>query len=133
MAQVTDFEHMLREDGIGLIKFWFSISKEERKNRCEARLQNPLKQWKFSPVDMKGQELWNKYTQYKERMFAQTHTNFSPWIIVQANNKRVARLESMRYVLSQFDYKTRREPRVTITPDPNIISRYFRDLEQIDI
>ncbi|MCB0525854.1 MAG: polyphosphate kinase 2 [Saprospiraceae bacterium] len=133
MAQVTDFEHMLREDGIGLIKFWFSISKEEQKNRFEARLQNPLKQWKFSPVDMKGQELWNKYTQYKERMFAQTHTNFSPWIIVQANNKRVARLESMRYVLSQFDYKTRREPRVTITPDPNIISRYFRDLEQIDI
>lgn len=133
MTQVTDFEHMLYEDGITLVKFWFSISKEEQKNRFDARMKNPLKQWKFSPVDMKGQELWDKYTQYKEQMFSKTHTNFSPWIIVKTNDKRIARLESIRYVLSQFDYNTRRKPRVTTTPDPNVIIRYFRHLEQIDI
>ncbi|MBK8555996.1 MAG: polyphosphate kinase 2 [Lewinellaceae bacterium] len=133
MTQVTDFEHMLYEDGIILIKFWFSISKEEQKKRFDARMKNPLKQWKFSPVDMKGQALWNKYTQYKEQMFAKTHTNFSPWIIVKTNNKRVARLESIRYVLSQFDYQTRRKARTVTTPDPNVIIRYYRHIEQIDI
>ncbi|MCB0519186.1 MAG: polyphosphate kinase 2 [Lewinellaceae bacterium] len=133
VGQVTDFEHMLYEDGIKVIKFWFSISKEEQKKRFESRLQNPLKQWKFSPVDMKGQELWDKYTHFKEEMFSKTHTNFSPWIIVRANDKRVARLESMRYVLSQFEYPGKSRSKAVLTPDPNVIIRYFRQIEQIDI
>jgi polyphosphate kinase 2 len=133
MGQVTDFEHMLYEDGIKVIKFWFSISKAEQKTRFEARLQNPLKQWKFSPVDMRGQELWDRYTHFKEEMFSKTHTNFSPWIIVKANDKRVARLESMRYVLSQFDYIGKAKSKAVLTPDPNVIIRYFRQIEQLDI
>ncbi|MEM9328235.1 MAG: polyphosphate kinase 2 [Bacteroidota bacterium] len=133
LLQVPEFEHMLYEDGILLIKFWFSISKEEQQRRFQSRMQNPLKVWKFSPVDMKGQELWDKYTYYKERMFAKTHTNFSPWTIVKTNNKRTARLESIRYVLSQFEYTRRKGARTTILPDPNVISRYYRHIEQIDI
>ena len=133
MVQVPEFEHMLHEDGIIVIKFWFSISKEEQKKRFEARLENPLKKWKFSPVDMKGQQMWNKYTKYKELMFAKTHTNFCPWIIVKTNNKKTARLESMRYVLSQFDYPGKSKARTTIFPDPNVIIRYYRKAEQIDI
>ena len=133
MVQVPAFEHMLYEDGVKLIKFWFSISKEEQKKRFDSRLQNPLKKWKFSPVDMKGQELWDKYTFYKEQMFSKTHSTFSPWTIVKANNKRIARLESIRYVLSEFDYTTRRKAKTTLLPDPNIILRYYRHLEQIDI
>ncbi len=133
MGQVTDFEHMLYEDGIKVIKFWFSISKQEQKCRFESRLENPLKQWKFSPVDMKGQELWDRYTHYKEEMFSKTHTNFSPWIIVKANDKRVARMESMRYVLSQFDYIGKVKSKAVLTPDPNVIIRYFRQIEQLDI
>ncbi len=132
MVQVPEFEHMLYEDGIVLIKFWFSISKEEQKRRFESRLENPLKQWKFSPVDMKGQELWDKYTHYKERMFSRTHTTFSPWIIVKTNDKRVARLESMRYVLSQFEYAGKGKVSTTLLSDPNVIIRYYRNLEQID-
>ena len=65
--------------GLYVIKFWFSISKEVQISRFNARLKNPLKQWKFSPVDKKGQELWKEYTYYKEQMFAKTHTPFCPW------------------------------------------------------
>ena len=133
MTQVPEFEHMLYEDGLILIKFWFSISKNEQRKRFNSRLKNPLKQWKFSPVDMKGQELWDKYTYFKEQMFSKTHTNFSPWIIIKTNDKRTARLESMRYVLSRIDYLGRRKTKTSILPDPNVVQRYYRELEQIDI
>ena len=86
MSQVPEFEHMLYEDGVKIIKFWFSISKDIQQERFEARLANPLKRWKYSPVDKKGQEMWKEYTNYKERMFSGTHTTYSPWIIVKAND-----------------------------------------------
>ena len=133
MVQVPEFEHMLYEDGVILIKFWFSISKEEQNKRFKSRLQNPLKIWKFSPVDMKGQELWDKYTYFKEQMFAKTHSNFSPWIIVKTNDKRTARLESIRYVISRFDYEEKTDKKGRLLPDPNVIARYYRHIEQIDI
>jgi polyphosphate kinase 2 len=133
MAQVSEFEHLLYEDNVKLIKFWFSISKEEQKKRFDSRLNNPLKQWKFSPVDLKGQELWDDYTHYKEQIFSKTHTNFSPWMMVKTNQKREARLESMRYVLSQFDYDGKGESGIPLFPDPNVIVRYHRSAIQIDI
>lgn len=133
MVQVPEFEHMLYEDGVILIKFWFSISKDEQKKRFESRLENPLKQWKFSPVDMEGQKLWDKYTFYKEQMFSKTHTNFSPWIIVKTNNKKKARLESMRFVLSKFNYEGKGMITNQLHPDPNIILRYYRNAIQLDI
>ena len=133
MEQVPEFEHLLYEDNVKIIKFWFSISKEEQKQRFDDRLSNPLKRWKFSPVDMKGQELWDQYTHYKEQMLSKTHTNFSPWIIVKTNDKKQARLESMRYVLSLFDYDGKGESKVSLIPDPNIIMRYHRSAIQIDI
>ena len=133
MVQVPEFEHMLYEDGVIIIKFWFSITKEEQDKRFKSRLKNPLKQWKFSPVDKKGQELWDQYTYYKEQMFTKTHTNFSPWIIVKTNNKRTARLESMRHVLSRFEYEGKSEAGNILQPDPNVIVRYYRHVKQIDI
>ncbi|WP_047245556.1 polyphosphate kinase 2 [Maribacter thermophilus] len=133
MVQVPEFEHLLYEDDLKIIKFWFSISKEEQKKRFDDRLGNPLKRWKFSPVDMKGQQLWDDYTYYKEQMFSKTHTNFCPWIIVKANNKKRARLESMRYVLSQFDYDRKGESGINLLPDPDIVTRYHRSAVQIDI
>ncbi|MFK7787742.1 MAG: polyphosphate kinase 2 [Crocinitomicaceae bacterium] len=132
ITQVPEFEHLLYEDNLKMIKFWFSISKKEQKKRFESRLNNPLKRWKYSPVDKKGQELWDEYTHYKEEMFSKTHTNFSPWIIVKTNDKREARLESMRYVLSQFDYDGKGESGVSLLPDPNVIMRYHRSVVQID-
>ncbi len=133
LVQVPEFEHMLYEDGVRLIKFWFSISKREQKRRFAARLESPLKRWKYSPVDAKGQELWDDYTRYKERMFSLTHTSFSPWVIVRANSKKRARLESIRHVLSLFDYPHKEDAATSTLPDPNIVRRYHRHLEQIDI
>lgn len=132
IVQVPEFEHLLYEDNLKMIKFWFSISQEEQKKRFDDRLSNPLKRWKFSPVDMKGQELWDDYTHYKEQMFSRTHTNYSPWIIVKTNDKKEARLESMRYVLSQFDYEGKGESGITLLPDPNVIMRFHRSVLQID-
>tara|TARA_B110000037_G_scaffold33316_1_gene40234 strand:- start:10857 stop:11705 length:849 start_codon:yes stop_codon:yes gene_type:complete len=132
MVQVPEFEHMLYEDGVIIIKFWFSISKEEQKKRFKSRLKNPLKQWKFSPVDKEGQKRWDKYTFYKEQMFSKTHTSFSPWIIIKTNNKKQARLESIRYVLSRFDYDRKGSSKTTVLPDPNVVQRYHRMITQID-
>ena len=126
MVQVPEFEHMLYEDNVKVIKFWFSITKDEQIRRFNSRMENPLKQWKFSPVDKKGQLLWDDYTKYKDQMFSLTHTTFSPWIIVETNNKKKARLESMRYVLSQFDYTGKGKSGAQMFPDPNVVRRYFR-------
>ena len=132
MVQVPEFEHMLYEDGVILIKFWFSISKEEQERRFNSRALNPLKRWKLSPVDQEGQKRWDDYTSYKEQMFSKTHTTFSPWIIVKTNNKKEARLESMRYVLSKFNYDGMGNSGTTILPDPNVIQRYHRMVKQMD-
>jgi polyphosphate kinase 2 len=132
LVQVPEFEHMLYEDGLVIIKFWLSISKDEQLRRFDARNSNPLKRWKFSPVDKKGQELWDRYTHYKDEMFSKTHTSYCPWMIIKSNNKKVARLEAMRYVLSKFDYDGKSEASTTLTPDPNVVMRYFRSTHQID-
>lgn len=132
MVQVPEFEHMLYEDGVILIKFWFSIIKEEQLFRFNARLETPLKRWKFSPVDKQGQVLWDKYSRYKEQMFSKTHTSYSPWITVKANDKKTARLECIRYVLSQFNYEGKDDSLTTLFPDPNIIMRYYRSSKLFD-
>ena len=132
MVQLPEFEHMLYEDGVIIVKFWLSITKEEQLKRFDSREDNPLKRWKFSPVDRKGQEYWDDYTKYKEKMFSKTHTSFSPWIIAKTNDKETARLECMRYVLSLFEYENKDDSEVSLLPDPNVIMRYFRSLHKYD-
>ncbi|MDC0957517.1 polyphosphate kinase 2 [Flavobacteriaceae bacterium] len=129
MNQVNEFEHMLYEDGIDIIKLWFSITKEEQARRFQSRLNNPLKRWKFSPVDKEGQVRWNDYTYYKEQMFTKTHTTFSPWILVVTNNKKQARLESIRYLLSKFEYEGKERSGINILRDPNVVQRYHRTIK----
>ncbi|MFT5248926.1 MAG: polyphosphate kinase 2 [bacterium] len=132
MIQVPEFEHLLYEDGVILIKFWFSVTKKEQLKRFESRLASPLKRWKFSPVDQEGQNKWDVYTHYKDQMFANTHTTFSPWIIIKTNNKKEARLESLRYLLSRFDYEGKGSSGTTLLADPNIVQRYHRTLKKSD-
>ena len=129
MRQVPEFEHMLYEDGITIIKLWFSVDKETQQERFEARKSNPLKNWKHSDVDAQAQSLWDEYTRYKKKMFSKTHTTFSPWIIVRGNKKLSARLESIRYVLSQIDYEGKDTENINLLPDPNVIFRYHRSME----
>ncbi|MCF2876125.1 MULTISPECIES: polyphosphate kinase 2 [unclassified Tenacibaculum] len=132
LVQVPEFEHMLYEDGVIIIKFWLSISKDEQLRRFDARNDNPLKRWKFSPVDKKGQELWDKYTYYKNEMFSKTHTTYSPWIVVKTNDKKKARVECIRHVLSQFNYEEEEESKTVSNPDPNIVMRYYRSANHLD-
>lgn len=133
MVQVPEFEHMLYEAGTIIIKFWFSVNKNEQLARFKGRLKNPLKKWKYSPVDEKGQELWDKFTYYKDQMFSRTHNAFSPWIIVKSDNKLNARLEAIRYVLSIFEYEGKENAKVNLNTDPNVLQRYFRMVKQIDL
>ncbi|SDE11370.1 polyphosphate kinase 2 [Riemerella columbipharyngis] len=132
MVQVPEFEHMLYESGTHIIKFWFSVSKDEQLARFNSRLQDPLKKWKYSPVDEKGQELWDEFTFYKNQMFSRTHNAFSPWVIVKSDNKKKARLEAIRYVLSQFNYDDKGKNEIALNPDPTVVQRYFRMVKQID-
>jgi len=105
MSTVNEFEKMLIESGTHLIKFYFSISKEEQARRFADIKGSPLKRWKMSEVDEKAQELWDDYTEYKEKMFNQTHTDKSPWRIIDANKKAEARLEAMEHLLERLPYK----------------------------
>ena len=132
IQQVPEFEHMLYEDGVTIIKFWFSISKEEQARRFDSRRHSPLKHWKLSPIDLRAQELWDQYSRYKEQMFSKTHTSFSPWVIVKANRKRAARLESIRYLLNYCDYAGKAESRVRLAPDPSVVMRFHRKLSKLD-
>jgi len=126
LLQVPEFEHMMYEDGVVIIKFWLSITKDEQLKRFEGRKETPLKRWKFSSVDKKGQILWNKYTHYKEEMFSKTHTSYSPWMIIKTNDKKAARLEAIRHVLSHFNYDGKAAAKTVLNPDPNVVMRYFR-------
>ncbi len=126
MQEVPEIEHSLTSDGITIIKFWFSIKKETQDKRFKERLTNPLKQWKLSPVDKKAQEMWDKITWYKEEMLSKTHTSYAPWIIVDSNDKKKARLESIRYVLSNIPYEDRDKAKINLHHDPSIVERYHR-------
>ena len=126
LLQVPEFEHMMYEDGVVIIKFWLSITKDEQLKRFEGRKETPLKRWKFSLVDKKWQILWNKYTHYKEEMFSKTHTSYSPWMIIKTNDKKAARLEAIRHVLSHFNYDGKAAAKTVLNPDPNVVMRYFR-------
>ena len=104
MDEVVNFESMITRDGIILIKFYFSITKKEQARRFDEIKNNPLKRWKMSPVDERAQGLWDEYTQYKEKMFKQTHTHKNPWIIIEANRKTGARLKAIKYLLDKIPY-----------------------------
>ncbi|MDR2151502.1 MAG: polyphosphate kinase 2 [Helicobacteraceae bacterium] len=131
MHEAPEIEQSLINDGIILIKFWFSVSKATQLERFTSREHNPLKQWKLSSVDKQAQKKWDDFTFYKEQMFSRTHTRFSPWIIVNSNDKAAARLESIRYVLSVVDYDRKEKIKISLSPDPAVVSRYHR-FEKID-
>lgn len=104
LEDVPRFEKMLVESWIKVIKFYFSVSKEEQAKRFDARKRDPLKQYKLSPIDQFSQQLWDKYTLAEYKNFSDTHTSHCPWIIINSDNKKKARINAIKYVLSQFDY-----------------------------
>ena len=101
---VPEFEKMLVRSGIQLIKYWFSISDQEQHLRFLARIHDPLKQWKLSPMDLESRRRWEQYTKVKEVMLERTHIPESPWWVVQANDKKKARLNCMAHLLDLIPY-----------------------------
>lgn len=104
MGQVNDFERMILESGIHLVKIYMSISKKEQSKRFEEIKTDPLKQWKMSPVDERAQELWDDYTKYKQAMFDVTDTEKSPWKVIKANRKTEARVNAINHILEEIPY-----------------------------
>ncbi len=121
LEDVVMLEKMLVRDGIHIFKFWFSIENEEQKKRLEDRKTDPLKMWKLSTVDIQAQLKWNDYTHYKNQMFEKTSWEKCPWVIINGNQKDVARLEAMRYVLSKLDYPDKGKSGERLEPNTNII------------
>ena len=109
MSQVNDFERMITQSGIKLVKIYMSINKKEQAKRFEDIKENPLKQWKMTAVDEAAQDLWDTYTIYKAKMFENTPKDGVPWKIIKANRKTSARISSIEYLLSQIPYDRNRD------------------------
>jgi len=106
MNQVNDFERMVMQSDTYLIKFYFSITKEEQARRFKELKKNPLKRWKITPVDLRAQELWDEYTRYKVAMFEKTDTDDAPWFRIDADKKSEARIAAITHILNAIPYKT---------------------------
>ncbi|OBF81161.1 polyphosphate kinase 2 [Mycobacterium sp. 852002-51163_SCH5372311] len=126
MEQAPEFERMLVDNGISLTKFWFSISPAEQRTRFAVRLVDPVRQWKFSAMDIESVNRWDDYTAAKEAMFEATDTDVAPWIVVKSNDKKRARINAMRYVLAKSDYADK-DDEVVGEPDPRIVGRALAD------
>jgi polyphosphate kinase 2 len=110
LNHVSEFERMLVNSGIILFKFYFSVSKAEQARRFKERKTDPLKQFKLSPVDARSQEMWDKYTVAKYSMLRASHTGTAPWIIIRSDNKKKARVNCIKHILSSVQYPTKNPP-----------------------
>ncbi len=104
MRQTPEFERQLVRSGVHIIKFWFSVSREEQRRRFKEREAHPLKQWKLSPIDLASLDKWDDYTKAKEAMFFHTDTADAPWTVIKSDCKKRARLNAMRYILHKLPY-----------------------------
>jgi polyphosphate kinase 2 len=120
MRQAPEFERMLVDSGILLVKFWFSVTRGEQRSRFIVRQIDPVRQWKLSPTDLASLDKWDAYTEAKEAMFLHTDTEHAPWTVIKSNDKKRARLEAIRHVLARFDY-TDEDTAAVGVPDPLIV------------
>jgi len=111
MHSCPEFERMLVRSGIVLLKYWFSVSDEEQERRFQARIKNPTKRWKLSPMDLESRRRWVDYSRAKDEMFSYTDIKQAPWYVVNADNKKCARLNCIRHLLSMIPYED-------LTPEP---------------
>jgi polyphosphate kinase 2 len=120
MRQAPELERMFVRSGIHLVKFWFSVSRDEQRTRFVIRQVDPVRRWKLSPMDLASLDRWDDYTDAKEAMFFYTDTADAPWTVIKSNDKKRARVEAMRYVLNRFGYADKDHDLVG-TPDPLIV------------
>ncbi len=124
MNQVPHFERMLVDSGIHVTKLWFSVSQKEQRTRFAIRQLDPVRRWKLSPpMDLESLDRWEAYTQAKEEMFRRTDKKYAPWTIIRSNDKKRARINAMRFFLSQFEYEDKDHEVVGTPPDPKLVMR----------
>jgi polyphosphate kinase 2 (PPK2 family) len=114
LRSVPEFERMLIRSGITLVKYWFSVSDSEQERRFQARIEDPTKRWKLSPMDLESRARWVEYSKAKDEMFAFTDTKQAPWSVVNADDKKRARLNVVRHLLGILPYDD-------LTPDPIVL------------
>ena len=120
MVQAPELERMLVGDGVHLIKLWFSVSRGEQRTRFLIRRIDPVRQWKLSPMDIASLDRWQEYTAAKEVMFRHTDTDYAPWTVIKSNDKKRARVEAFRHVLSWLDYPDK-DREIARDPDPLLV------------
>ena len=125
------FEEMLVKDGIKLFKFYFSVSKKEQQARFEARKTDPLKQYKLSPVDNLAQKYWDQYSIRKFQMLSETNRTISPWTIIRSDDKKKARINCMKQILSSMNYQDKL-PDEELAPDLQIIISGIDELKHME-
>lgn len=118
MRSCPEFERMLIRSGTILLKYWFSVNDEEQERRFNNRVSNPMKRWKFSPMDLVSREKWLEYSKAKDVMFAHTDTKQSPWFVVDADNKKKARLNCIHHLLSKVPYEKIAQQGIELPPLP---------------
>ncbi len=131
LKDVALFEEMLVKDGIKLFKFYFSVSKEEQARRFESRKTDILKQYKLSPVDNLAQTYWDQYTVKKFQMLNESNRTLSPWTIIRSDNKKIARLNCMKHILSHLDYNEKLPDEAFIT-DPKIVISGIDEIKHME-
>lgn len=122
MRQAPEFERNLTRSGLHLVKFWFSVSREEQRRRFKERQVHPLKHWKLSPIDLASLDKWEEYTRAKESMFQHTDTADAPWTVIKSDCKKRARLNAMRYLLHRLPYDGK-DPKRIGPLDPLLVGR----------
>ena len=131
LKDVPMLEELLVKEGIKLFKFYFSVSKEVQKERFESRRKDPLKQYKLSPVDNLAQKYWDQYSLRKFQMLQETNRTMAPWTIIRSDNKKLARLNCIKCVLSQVDYADKLAEK-DLHPDPNIVVSGIDELRHME-
>ncbi len=131
LKDVPLLEELIVKDGIKLFKFYFSVSKEVQKERFDSRREDPLKQYKLSPVDNLAQKYWDQYSLRKFQMLQETNRTIAPWTIIRSDNKKMARINCIRYLLSQLDYEGKLSAK-ELVPDPEIIVSGIDELKHME-
>jgi polyphosphate kinase 2 len=131
LREVPAFEDMLVKSGITLLKFYFSVSKEEQGRRFDKRETDPLKQYKLSPVDKESQMLWDKYTIAKFSMLMASNTETCPWTIIRSDNKKKARINCIKHILNRVDYPNQPKRKETVE-DPEIVISGSKEIEMME-
>jgi polyphosphate kinase len=126
LQQTPIFEQMLIEDGILLRKYWFSVSEDEQLRRFKARRNDPVRQWKLSPMDLESLNRWDDYSRARDEMMAYTDKPHSPWFLVESDIKKHARLNMMAHLLSTIDYRNVKMPKVKLPDHPVVSGDYQR-------